>query len=113
MIYENCPICSKTLSKQSETLNPGLISCESFCEKEKDHSFFSRWFNEEPNQTQIIKIAFKGDSKIFLKLNYQLQKSFIWTKPNDVHPIKVSLFEPDFSDIPKLKKKLKTLLLFI
>lgn len=107
-----CPICQEPLELE---INERLIELTEseviICNRIKDHIFIAQTSNQQP---QIIKIKFNEDGKkLFLKLDFQNEEAFLWTKPNDLRPRRIPLFSPDYSNIPRLKQKLKTLLLFV
>ncbi len=107
-----CPICQKPLELEvNERLVIQSGSEVVLCNQLKDHVFIVQTLNKQP---QIIKIKFNEDGKkLFLKLDFNNEQAFLWTKPNDPKPRMVPLFHPDYSNIPRFKQKLKTLLLFV
>jgi hypothetical protein len=111
MIYDNCPICDSKLDKSH--LNKEVLPESIYLEcKHQDHSFFVSFMGKD---IRLMKIKFISEDKkkTFLKLDFRDQIGHIWTQPNDPKPKRIPLFEPDFSNIPRFKQKLKTFLIFV
>lgn len=68
------------------------------------------------DNTLSLKIRLKeGIDKFFLRIDYDVNQpiSSLWTKEGDIRPIKIpGILISDFSDINKLRQKIKTYLLF-
>lgn len=103
---QNCPICHSSLIREDSLPEiVDLLCCQ-------DDHFFGQRFNKE--NLIILKIRLKDDDKnLFVRLNYELNSCNIWIKADQIKPITLShIIHLDYSNIDKLKQKIKTLLLF-
>lgn len=109
----NCPICHHEMEMTH------LISYKDYYCRGGDEHFYGK--RVKNNVLTKLKIRFKEVSgeKIYIKFNYDLNSMQVWSKkPGDFDdsrdariPIE-GTFEPDFSDINKLKSKIKVYLTF-
>lgn len=59
-----------------------------------------------------LRVAFYRE-RLFLKVHYDDKYTEVWAKNNSVHRNRINMIVvPDFSNIDKLKNKIKTLLVF-
>lgn len=103
-----CPLCNDYLSGDTTPNKHTDYSCV----KSADHYYAKRIKNDE-----LTKIKFRltdpDGKKLYIKINYDQGITQVWTKSNNNIRSEIqSVFEPDFSDIEKLKNKLKTYLVF-
>jgi hypothetical protein len=91
------------------------------CNTEKDHQLSLRIVNDfwmdgsiqmkTPKMTKI-RIAFYKE-RLHLKVHYDDKYSEVWGKVNSPSRIRINqIVVPNFTDIDKLKNKIKTLLVF-
>lgn len=91
------------------------------CNKSNDHQLSLRIVNDfwmdgsiqmkTPRMTKL-RIAFYRE-RLHLKIHYDDKYSEVWAKANSPHRIRINqIVTPDFSNIEKLKNKIKTLLVF-
>ncbi len=108
MTKELCPICQSILFTD-------LIG-DFICRNKADHSFMKRMKDDQ--NPLIFKITFKEYyegiyGSQFIEINFVKGETKVWTKPNERFPIVIPYsFIPDFSDLTKLKSKIKTFFLF-
>lgn len=109
-MIHNCPICNSPLIE--EEVYPAQLGDKDFICRKENHFLAKRV--KSTGETSILKFRLKeGNEKLFIKLNYKSNHTSIWTKPNEVRPIRVpGLIALDLSNIHKLKQKIKTYLLF-
>lgn len=113
----NCPICFKELSKDKWSKHHQDFSC-----RQKDHGFFVRLFN---NNLLKLKIRFPKNknevsgNQLIIKINYDLNTTEIWEAGVPAYSEeaynKITLpasFHSDFSDLQKLRNKVKSYILF-
>lgn len=113
--YE-CLVCGKEM-------HPHLkIAYEDHtCNSSADHQLSFRivndfWYDgsiqmKTPKMTKL-RLAFYKE-RLHLKIHYDDKYSEVWAKVNSPHRIRINqIVTPDFSNIDKLKNKIKTLLVF-
>ena len=103
-----CPICKRELkedhmiSYQDYHCFPSLLG----------HHYAARIKDDQIIQIKIRLRAMNG-SNLFLKVYFNQGYSEVWSKLNDTNRIKINhVFMPDFNNLVKLEKKMKTYLLF-
>jgi hypothetical protein len=104
-----CPICQQpTFVDKQEKSHADYI-----CRTDQDqHVYMYRFKNNEVSQLKV-RITEPDGSKLYFKVLYDQDRSEVWTKTNDHERINIGkAFVPDFSDLDKLKGKLKMYLLF-
>ncbi len=106
-----CPICTKDMIEENK-----IKYIDYYCRERADHFYACRILNNEQIK---IKMRFTDTlengtkEKLFLKVNFDEGTSQVWTKNNDNNRIQIDqIFNPDFSDLDKLKVKIRTYLLF-
>lgn len=107
----NCPICQNTLSPEQNK----IMYQDFVCRKDLDsHSFIYRYRPALNEVVQLkVRITEEDGSKLYFKVYYDQDRSEVWTRTNDNERISIShAFKPDFSDLGKLKQKIKTYLIF-
>lgn len=117
---KRCPICDTTLR---ESHKPRPYTSSSYpapnpthwtdysCQYGINHSYSIRYLEEELVKTKIR--LQEGNDKIFFLLHHQDDRLEIWTQPGQTNRVIIAgLFEPDFTDIVKLREKLKTYVTF-
>jgi len=107
-----CLICNKKLEREdnSSIKRKWAKQHDFICRNDSKHFFAMRRMGET-----VVKLKFRieddDESNIFVQLNYDQSFTEIWKK--DSNKIKIESFPSlDFSDIEKLKKKIKTYLVF-
>ena len=104
-----CPICN-----QSTHLDRNDKSFKDYiCRTNLDeHVYMYRMIKNVMTQMKVRFTDLDG-TKLYFKILYDQDRSEVWTKPNDKERINIGkAFIPDFSDIDKLKQKIKVYLLF-
>lgn len=89
--------------------------------RKSDHQLSLRIVNDfwmdgsiQMNTPKMIKLrlAFYKE-RLHLKIHYDQKYSEVWGKVNSSHRVRINqIIVPDFSDLNKLKNKIKTLLVF-
>ena len=107
MIY-NCKICGREMEK-SKMSRTGYL--DRSCKSQDDHHFSYRTRDDD-----IIKMRIRlldGNISLRLKIHYDLNYSEAWTVAGSNNRIHInSIVVPDFSDLDKLKNKIRTMLVF-
>lgn len=111
-----CPVCQVTLLKEDK-----LKYIDYYCKHSRDdHSYGVRYVRGELIK---IKVRFRepNKDKLYIKFHYDLDYIEVWSVKYcsenvdpDV-PVRIPIagtFVPDFSDVDKLKQKIKTYLIF-
>lgn len=91
------------------------------CNNDPDHQLSLRIVNDfwmdgsiqmkTPRMTKL-RVAFYRE-RLHLKVHYDEKYSEVWARANSPHRIRINqVVTPDFSNIDKLKNKIKTLLVF-
>lgn len=107
-MYHQCPICQNSLSEE-EVFHQSEEK-DFVCHKE-NHFFGARLKDNKPIALKLRLTD--GKDKLYLRINYEANYSSIWTKADEPRPIKVpGVISSDFSDLDKIKRKIKTYLLF-
>lgn len=102
-----CPICDKELSVEEYD---GYKDYH--CRSRFDHHYGVRIKDDEILKVKV-RLTDEDGSCIFFKINYDEKVTQVWTLMNQVNRVAVPhIFEPDFTDLSKLKLKMKTYLLF-
>lgn len=111
-----CPVCSATLVKEDK-----LKYIDYYCKHNRDdHSYGIRYVKDELTK---VKVRFRepNKDKLYIKFHYDLGHMEVWgikNHPENVDPdvpVRITIagtFIPDFSDVEKLKQKIKTYLIF-
>jgi hypothetical protein len=113
MIKENyCPICKSNLTLDSNHTDKKIS--DYLCKFKEDHFFAIRMKNDYVSK---IKVRVLDDddlkSKLFIKVNFDENTTQVWKSINPSHQIKVkSAIDIDFSNISKIRNKIKTILIF-
>lgn len=102
----SCPICHLEMKPSDKPYKNDFN-----CKASDDHIYIHRI---KDDQISKIKIVFSdNDNRLFMKVNYDEGFTEVWTKSNnDYRTVIQSVFTPDFSDIERLKSKIKTYLTF-
>lgn len=78
-----------------------------------DRHFLIERFVENKRVKLKTRFTDSLNNKLYLKIHFDKDKMEIWTKSNDSERIYVNgSFDPDFSDVDKLKQKIKMMMLF-
>lgn len=107
--YE-CSICGQEMEMHHK-----IAYLDYSCNKNEDHQLSMRIVHNIMMDTKTmtkLRIAFHKE-RLHLKIHYDNQYSEVWAKNNSTHRIKINqIVIPDFTDIDKLKSKIRTLLVF-
>lgn len=104
-----CPICQDELKP-----DPSRQHTDYACYGGDDgnHLYIHRVKDEQITKIKV-RLMEPGGEKLYFKINYDHGFSEIWTKANDTNRNRIdSIFDPDFSDVEKLKTKIRTYLVF-
>lgn len=109
-----CKICDRDMEGLSRNANPSRKNeMDWTCKSQDDHHFSYRVLDEKIIKMRIRLTEPGRDGALRLKIHYDLGFSEVWTKAGSSHRIKInSIVVPDFSDLEKLKNKIKTYLVF-
>ena len=101
-----CLVCNQEMEDKNQ-----IAYVDHFCKKSDDHHFSWRIRN---NNLIKLRIRFKtGTERLCLKVHYDEGYSEVWSKSNTINRVRIdSIIAPDFSDIEKLKNKIRTILVF-
>lgn len=108
-----CPICKLKLV---QTPNPKHADFR--CYKDDSHFFAKRLTlnHESLDAPELLKVKVKfqigNESPWYLRVNYDQNTSEVWTEENPIRIVINQVFNPDFSDLIKLKEKIRTYMLF-
>jgi hypothetical protein len=104
-----CPICQQPTFPQKEEKNHADYICRTNTD---EHVYLYRVRNGEMTQLKV-RITEPNGSKIYFKVMYDQDRSEVWTRANDEERINIGkAFVPDFSNLDRLKQKIKMYLLF-
>jgi hypothetical protein len=107
-MQKNCPICNNPLEPSYK--DQEFFFTDRRCATSKsisEHFYIERLLN---STNEIVKMKLRIDNT-FLKINYDTKTTQMWEIDKEIVSVD-GIFEPDFSDIDKLKRKIKTLLTF-
>ena len=108
MEKHNCPLCQAELE-----VNNKLKYIDYSCVYKDDHYYAKRIKDGELTKVKVRFTDPTSGEKLYLKINYDLGGSQVWTKSNDNVRTEIqSVWVPDFSDIDRLKNKIRTYLVF-
>ena len=101
-----CLVCNKEMEVAHK-----IAFIDHFCNKSDDHHFSWRI---KDNRLLKLRIRFEdGKERLCLKVHYDESYSEVWSKAKSDNRIRINqIVIPDFSDIEKLKNKIRTLLVF-
>lgn len=106
----NCLICNGLMVGHHK-----IAYYDYVCNKQDDHQLSFRIVHNIMNDTrrmQSLRIAFYRE-RLHLKVYYDDKYSEVWAKVNSANRIKINhIIVPNFSDIEKLKDKIRMLLVF-
>ena len=111
-----CPICNKKLTTNrsfSYKNNKYSKYTDYECKYKEDHFFVKRINCRMTNESKV-KIRLSDETSLisyYLKINYDENTSEVWVKDSNKITIN-QVFVPDYSDLTKLKEKIKTYLNF-
>jgi len=104
-----CPICHQPTQIDRDEKNFKDYICRTDVDK---HVYMYRIVKDTMTQLKV-RMTEEDGSKLYFKVLYDQDRSEVWTKTNDNERINIGkAFVPDFSDLDKLKVKIKTYLLF-
>lgn len=110
-IDNHCVICKKEMEIDERPKYSDYT-----CRTEDDH-FFAKRIKDDTLLKLKVRFSESG-SKIYLKINFDEGFSEVWSNTNtkghnNTQRVRIdSIFEPDFSDIQKIKSKIITYLTF-
>ncbi len=102
----HCPICQRVLTEEHK-----ISYIDYYCSPSReDHHYAVRFKGDE-----VIKMKVRltdSQSTLYVKMNFDEGYLEVWTKENQ-NRIKINqTFTPDFTEIDKLKTKIRTYLTF-
>lgn len=104
-----CPACRGVMFRDywfSDSTGVESFYCKTF-----NHEFYTKLYRNELLTSKFILL--ENEDKIFLTINYISKSSHIYSKPNELHPIKLPyVLELNLADRDKVKLKLETILTF-
>lgn len=102
-----CAICNRVMDHHN-----AIAYIDFTCKKDQDHHVLIERFRD--NQLVKLKTRLMDEgTKLYVKFHFDRNQIEVWTKTNDANRIIVdSIFEPDFSDLNKIKQKIRTYLIF-
>lgn len=105
---KNCPVCNSILHCRQ------MIEHVDYCCKISDDHHYSFRVKEDGGMTkERIRFTEENGEVLRLKVYYDKGYTEVWSKANSVNRIRIDhLIVPDFTNIPKLKNKIKTFLVF-
>jgi hypothetical protein len=104
-----CPICQNEMVIDEHKIKYVDYVCRFDLD---DHLYMHRVCQDKIMQLKI-RFTEPDHSRIYVKIYYDQGKSEVWTRSQDNERIKIGhVFDLDFSEIDKLKRKIKTYLLF-
>ena len=110
---KKCPICQEKMIVESTPKHHDYIC------RQDDHFYSIRMAESiKTSGIELRKLKIKlGNLEtepqcFFLRINYDEDTSEVWSSNNDSKNTIKQVFTPDFSNIPKLKNKIRTLLIF-
>lgn len=105
-----CLVCGNDME-----LHHQIAYLDYSCNKHPDHRLTMRVVHNVMMDTKSLaklRVAFDKE-RLHLKIHYDQKYSEIWAKNNTGQRIKINhIIVPDFTDIEKLKDKIRTLLVF-
>ena len=107
----NCPICQSQLEPQDHK----ILYQDYLCKKNIDHHAYMYRYRPAQNEMVQLKVRITDEdgSKIYFKVYYDQNRSEVWTRSNDNQRITIDhAFVPDYSDLEKLKQKIRTYIIF-
>lgn len=100
-----CLVCNQEMKVERE-----LLWYDYVCSQEQHHLSY-RVANH-----RMVKLRIRlgtGEHKLHLKVYYTEGVSDVWSRSKSTHRIRINhIIVPDFSDLEKLKNKIKTCLVF-
>ena len=110
MLKYDCLVCGKEMEEHHK-----IAYLDYTCAKETDHQFSIRIVHNIMMDTKTLtklRVAFYKE-RLHLKVHYDEKYTEVWAKANSAHRMRIEqVIVPDFTDIAKLKNKIKTLLVF-
>jgi predicted SAM-dependent methyltransferase len=105
-----CLVCNQDMEMHHKIAYIDLT-----CNKHPDHRLTMRIIHNVMMDTKTLaklRIAFDNE-RLHLKVHYDQKYSEVWSKNNSSHRIKINhIIAPDFTDLEKLKNKIRMLLVF-
>lgn len=109
MLEHICPLCHAPLTEDAPSTSGSI---DYHCMRADDHYYAHRVKNNEITKVKVRFTEFDGDRLTF-KINYDQGTCQFWTQRSEHNRTEIqTIFTPDFSDIDKLKTKIKTYMIF-
>lgn len=106
----DCLVCGEEMEMHHK-----IAYYDYVCNKHPDHRLTMRIVHNVMMDIKALtklRVAFDSD-RLHLKIHYDLSYSEVWAKNNTTQRIKINhIISPDFSNIEKLKDKIRMLLVF-
>jgi len=108
-----CPICQAELKQDYRSERKPLHEHDFTCSMRDDnHSYSIRTVDDTMVKIKV-RLQDTDDERLIFLIDYADHKLEIWTKAGQTNRVVIPVsFEPDFSDIEKLKEKIRTYLIF-
>ena len=111
ILLNNCPICKSELELEIRNRSSAIETTIQYCRYNSDNHFYGKQLLKD----DIIKLKIRlieNNNYLNIRFDYELNFMEVWSD-SDFNRIRIEYtFVPDFSDIEKLKSKIKTYLLF-
>jgi hypothetical protein len=105
----NCPICQTKLAREHKI---SYIEYHCFPPRD-DHHYAKRIKREDSSMLQFKVRLTESGNNLYLKVDTENGQSFVWSKAGSDERVKIDqIVSTDFSDIDKLREKIKTYLVF-
>lgn len=102
----HCLICDREMEANNK-----IMYVDNFCDKVDDHHFTMRI---REGAMHKLRIRFQtGDERLCMKIHYDDGYTEVWSKSDPKVRVKIDqIIVPDFTNIEKLKDKMRTILMF-
>ena len=105
----NCPICQTKLAREHK-----ISHIDYYCHPPQTEHHYSKRLERESGSVLQFKFRLSEEGNhLFLKVDVEHGQSFVWAKADTDERIKIDyVVTPDFSDLSKLREKIRTYLVF-
>ncbi len=105
----SCPICQKEMTKEHK-----IKFIDYYCDPpQPDHHYSIRYVDTQVMKVKVRLTDVKHRDTLFFKIDYVEGNTQVWITPNDPKRTVIpQTFTPDFSQIDKLRAKIRTYLVF-
>lgn len=112
LMPKTCPICgSPVMNKFKETYDKNGFALEKTCDKKLDHILFCSSKRADENEVYVLSLTLRTEDEF--SVSWYPREGLVWVANNKITGrVKLPYFEPDFSNLRKLIKKIKTYMVF-